>query len=90
MPELFTLTWVAERGIEKSPEFIGTHPETGDVVTLEAKSRHRLGAFDTGAPPERPAKLKADITGLARAGGEKGTPRRPHLVFIDVNHPPTR
>jgi hypothetical protein len=72
----------------KHPEFIAKHGETGQQVSVEAKSRHRPGilGFDGRAATEE--ELKAGIKGLLDAALEKPA-KHPYVIFIDINLPPS-
>lgn len=69
----------------KHPEFIATHPETGQKVAVEAKSRHRNGGLGRGgiAPVTPP---KAGIQRLVRDAAGK-IDDIPMVLFLDVNLP---
>ncbi len=71
----------------KHPEFIAKHRETGQQVSVEAKSRHRPGILGFSGSPAKEEGLKAGVKGLLEAALEKPT-RHPYVVFIDLNLPP--
>lgn len=70
----------------KHPEFIATHNDTGQVVAVEAKSRHRPGVL--GFPGERQEDPKAGVRHLLVKALEKFS-GLPYAVFVDLNLPPT-
>lgn len=70
---------------KKHPEFKAFHKDTGQVICLEAKSRHRTGVLDFhfGKPPTE----EADLTRLLKTALEK--PHEfPLVIYIDINMPP--
>jgi len=71
----------------KHPEFVGTHIETKQKISVEAKSRHRPGVL--GFPGEEKPKeeVKAGIGRLFKDALEKPA-KYPYVVFIDLNLPP--
>ena len=82
----YDLTFTDERGPGKHPEFHATHRETGFVVAVEAKSRHRPGIM--GYEPEVPF-VVPDSCGIDRLlsdAVDKDT-EKPLLVFIELNVP---
>ena len=71
----------------KHPEFVGVHKETGQKISVEAKSRHRPGVL--GFPGQRvpDEEIKAGVGRLFREALEKPI-KHPYVVFIDLNFPP--
>jgi hypothetical protein len=72
----------------KHPEFIATHKETGQVIAVEAKSRHRPGVL--GRPGEMQKSPRTGITRILRQARAKAQAvQRPYAVFVDLNLPPS-
>lgn len=82
----YDLRFDDEKGPGKHPEFYATHRETGQILAVEAKSRHRPGilGFESEAVPTLPTSIKID--GLLSDALEKDT-KTPLLVFIELNIP---
>ncbi len=76
-------------GSRKHPEFVATHRNTGQVISVEAKSRHRPGVLGMPGIVKKPEEQKADIGRLLRKALQKPT-EHPYVIFIDVNLPPKR
>jgi len=73
---------------KKHPEFIATHRETGQKITVEAKSRHRPGVLGyQGDKQNDEGEIKAGIGRLLRKALQKPTDY-PFVIFIDLNLPP--
>ncbi len=72
----------------KHPEFIATHKETGQVVSVEAKSKHRKGTL--GFPGQRKVdeEIRLRLGGLINDAIQKAT-QYPLVIFVDVNIPPS-
>lgn len=71
---------------EKHMEFIATHKETGQVIAVEAKSRHRPGVLGfLGEQQEQP---RAGVRNILLKALRKSV-ILPYVVFIDLNLPPT-
>jgi len=97
--ELFVITTCIRAGFDiklenendrsrKHPEFIATHKETGQFISVEAKSKHREGVLGF------PGKRKADEEVRLRLGGLindalKKENSRPLIIFVDANIPPS-
>jgi hypothetical protein len=71
----------------KHTEFLATHKESGEVVAVEAKSRHRPGVLGRGGAAQGVTGFKAGIGNLLRNALKK-RPQHPYLIFIDANMPP--
>lgn len=69
----------------KHPEFIATHRETGQLVAVEAKSRHRPGVF--GFPGEKQEEPRAGVRNILLKALDKFD-GLPYAVFVDLNLPP--
>ena len=72
---------------KKHPEFIATHTRTGQVVAVEAKSRHRPGVLGRPGKLEVGADFKVGIHNLVKDALSKGT-KYPFFIFVDANLPP--
>ncbi len=67
-------------------EFIATHLATGQVVAVEAKSKHRSGVLGFRGTPKDRAEWTAGLRRLLREALEKPTPH-PRVIFLDQNLP---
>jgi len=81
----FAIEW-HDAKTAKHCEFTARHPG-GDVVAVEAKSRHRPG-LPHGAAAPAPAPQGANIEGLYREALSQNPNDRPSAIFLDVNLPP--
>jgi hypothetical protein len=72
---------------KKQPEFVGTHKEKGQIIAVEAKSRHRPGVLGFRGEQEDPEKVKVEIRRLLK-GALKKEVVHPYVIFIDINMPP--
>ncbi|OGW27205.1 MAG: hypothetical protein A2X59_03265 [Nitrospirae bacterium GWC2_42_7] len=70
----------------KHTEFIATHRNTGQTITVEAKSRHRAGILGFGKAKESEV-VKAGIGSLLNQALLKPV-NWPYVIFIDLNLPP--
>jgi hypothetical protein len=85
----FHIKFEDERDRNKThPEFVATHIETGQMVSVEAKSRHRPGVLGFPGEAESPDKLKAGVRRIMNKAFTKITDH-PYAVFIDLNLPPS-
>jgi hypothetical protein len=79
-------------GSRTHPELIATHKRTGLKVAIEAKSRHREGVLGfksrTPAATNVPDSHRAGVGRLLTDAALK-EPKRPYVVFVDVNLPDT-
>jgi len=82
----YDLRFADEKGPGKHPEFYGTHKQTGQVLAIEAKSKHRSGilGFKPGSPLGHQISLKIDRLLYDAVNKDTETPL---LVFIEVNVP---
>ncbi len=71
----------------KRAEFIAVHPETGNRVAVEAKSRQRDGVLHRPGTANFRKAVRGDINLLYKRALEKKTDELPLIVFIDVNSP---
>jgi hypothetical protein len=80
----YELQYREEKGPGKHPEFIATNKKTGQVLAVEAKSRHRPGimGFRKGEASIPPASF--DIDGLLWQAASKDT-EEPLLIFVELN-----
>jgi len=86
----FQVEFIEDRSI-KAPEFIATHPSTGEMVAVEAKSLRRANVLHEepreGRPPDE-VRVKAGRL-LREALEQVGNVDCPALVFVDLNLPLT-
>lgn len=82
----YDLKFADEQGPGKHPEFYATHRDTGRVLAVEAKSRHRPGIlrFKPHLSPEYPSSFAVNT--LLSDAVAKNT-QLPLLAFIEVNSP---
>lgn len=83
----FEIQWIKEKA-KKHAEFNAIHLYSKDIISVEAKSRHRPGIIHQSGTAEL-EKAKADLKdlyldSLAHAPGD-----RPFTIFLDVNLPHT-
>ena len=71
----------------KHPEFIATHPGTGERIAVEAKSRHRAGVLGRAGVVPTHHDFRLGIEGLFKKALAKD-PQLPFVIFIDANMPP--
>lgn len=84
----FDIEWLDQRkGPGKRCEFIATHRGTGEVVAVEAKSRHRAGTLQQPGPLPDPASLRCDVRSLYMKAIAKNPKDKPFAIFIDANLP---
>jgi hypothetical protein len=77
----------AEDKSETHPEFLAKAPGSGEIVSVETKSRRRPGVLGYVGSAEQTGEVKAGITRLLHQALEKAD-ELPHIVFIDLNMPP--
>jgi SEC-C motif len=82
----YELSFVEETGPGKHPEFTAENSETGFVLAVEAKSRHRPGVF--GFPGAKQSKefVEIDVEALVKKAVLKN-PVEPLLIFVELNTP---
>lgn len=84
----FEIEWLNQsKGPGKRCEFIATHPKTGEVIAVEAKSRHRTGTLQQPVPPPDLDSLRGDVRGLYMKAIAKDPKDKPFAIFIDANLP---
>jgi hypothetical protein len=71
----------------KHPEFIATHKRPGQVIAVEAKSRHRAGVLGHLGNTGDSQVVKAEVGKLLSKAIAK-RPAHPFVIFIDLNLPP--
>ncbi len=69
---------------KKHPEFFAENTNNGQLIAVEAKSRHRKGLL--GMQGETPSNVKLDITKKINDALKKD-PKYPFIIFIDLNLP---
>jgi hypothetical protein len=75
-------------GSRKHPEFIATHIETGQKISVEAKSKHREGVLGFPGQQESDEEIKLRIGSLINQALKKES-NYPFVIFVDVNIPPS-
>jgi len=84
----FEINFEDERdGSKKHPEFTATHLETGQIIAVEAKSKHRSGILGHPGKTQSEGKIRARIGTLLNEAFDKSPPH-PYVIFMDVNFPP--
>jgi len=84
----FDIEWLDQgKGPGKRCEFIATHRVTGEVVAVEAKSRHRLGTLQQPGPSPDLAVLRGDVRGLYMKAVTKDPQDKQFAIFINANLP---
>jgi len=73
-------------GSRRHAEFTARHKTTGQLVSVEAKSKHRPGILGQKGAPNTPGKLSLRFGGLLNDAIAKNPPH-PLVVFIDTNLP---
>jgi hypothetical protein len=85
----FKIEFENERdGSKKHPEFIATHIETGQKISVEAKSKHREGVLGYPGQQETDEEMKLRIGSLINQALKKES-SYPFVIFVDVNIPPS-
>lgn len=82
----YDLRYSDEKGPGKHPEFYATHRETGTMLAVEAKSRHRHGILGFGGKVQVVKPEAFEIDALLRDAVSKDT-KEPLLIFIEANVP---
>lgn len=83
----FTVVFEDETdGSSKHHEFTATHRATGQVVAVEAKSRHRSGVLGFKGTAKDRRDWTAGLDRLLKAALKKPTPH-PRVIFLDQNLP---
>ena len=73
-------------GTRRHAEFVATHTKTGQLLSVEAKSRHRAGVLAVPGQPQPHDKLSLRFGGLINDAVAKNA-LYPLVVFIDTNLP---
>lgn len=84
----FNLNWF-QRSSNKQGEFIATHRDTGEAITVEAKSRHRQGVLNRPGGLKDLKNMRAQIGHLFNEALKKPDEGNPFMIFIDINLPLT-
>jgi hypothetical protein len=71
----------------KHPEFVGAHKDTGQKISVEAKSRHRPGVLGFRGQKMQ-EEVKAGVGRLFKEALDKPV-KHPYVIFIDLNLPPS-
>ena len=69
-------------------EFIAIHSQTGQKITVEAKSLYREGSLHTKGTIDPSDNKVRQIAQRVRDAEKKKEPGIPHIIFIDTNRPP--
>jgi hypothetical protein len=84
----FDLSWINQsKGPGKRCEFVASHRVTGEVIAVEAKSRHRPGTLQQPGPPPDLVSLHGDVRRLYFKAIAKDPKDKPFAIFIDANLP---
>ncbi|HET7099476.1 MAG TPA: SEC-C metal-binding domain-containing protein [Patescibacteria group bacterium] len=84
----FNLKWYL-RSSNKQGEFVATHRDTGEMITVEAKSRHREGVLNRPGQAKDFKEMRAQVGHLFNKALEKPDEGNPFMIFIDINLPLT-
>jgi len=74
---------------EKHCEFIVTHKQTGEIIGIEVKSRHRKGILHELGRTKLEKLFKGDIQRLLSRALKQIPKDMPFMIFIDQNSPLT-
>lgn len=84
----FTIEHEDERNRKmRHAEFTATHKETGQKVSVEAKSKHRSGVLGRPGNPEPENEVNLRFGALLNDAIKKNPPY-PLVIFLDTNLPP--
>lgn len=75
-------------GSSKHPEFLGLHQQSGQAITVEAKSKHRPGVLGFPGSAQAMSEIRVKIRGLINNALEKPF-LSPYVIFVDLNLPPS-
>ncbi len=85
----FTIDHEDERDTSKRhAEFTATHKESGQKISVEAKSKHRDGVLGRPGQPEPENEVNLRFGKLINDAIDKN-PTHPLVIFLDTNLPPT-
>lgn len=84
----FNLKWYL-RSTSKQGEFVATHGDTGEKITVEAKSRHREGVLNRPGILKDFKEMRAQVGHLFNQALEKPDEGNPFMIFVDINLPLT-
>jgi hypothetical protein len=86
----YTIKYEDERDpSRRHVELIATHQETGQVISVEAKSRHRPGVLGFDGDRQDPSDIRAGIRRLLKDALDKPAVH-PYVIFFDLNLPATQ
>lgn len=71
----------------KYAEFIATHPETGEEIVIEVKSKERKGVLHKEGEFNNEREFRSSVSKLYRHALEQRQPGKPFIIFIDMNLP---
>jgi len=71
----------------KHSEFIATHPETGEEIYVEVKSKERKGVLHREGEFVAEHEFRSSVSKLYRHALTQRQPGKPFIVFIDMNLP---
>lgn len=84
----FTIDHEDEKdGSKRHAEFIATHKDTGQKISVEAKSKHRDGILGRPGSPEPENEANLRFGKLINDAIDKN-PAYPLVIFLDTNLPP--
>lgn len=91
---LIRLGYDVERDAElvegkRNVEFLATDKESGEIIAIEAKSRHRPGILGRPGKPQAAKTVRVRLGQLLNDAIAK-KPQYPYLIFIDLNLPVER
>ncbi len=73
-------------GSKKHPEFIAKNKKTGELIAVEAKSRHRPGVLGQNGVKQERGSVSADIRRIINKAFQKQSDI-PLIVFVNINVP---
>lgn len=73
---------------KRHAEFVATHKETGQKISVEAKSKHRSGILGYPGDPQPEEEVSLRFGSLLNDAFKKNPPS-PLVIFLDTNLPPT-
>lgn len=79
--------FVGEKEQPKHAEFVATHPETGEDIVVEVKSKERDGVLHQEGAFNKEREFKSSVAKLYRHALTQKPDKKPFIVFIDMNLP---
>ena len=79
--------FAGQKNQPKHSEFIATHPETGEEIVVEVKSKERKGVLHKEGEFNKEREFRSSITKLYRHAITQKQPNKPFIIFIDMNLP---